>query len=637
MLQRLVLLSFLAALSISAWSQPNSPQDSVKKAAAWDVTAPHGPGNDIAFDTDEGTWMSLDVSPDGSTIVFDLLGDIYAIPFAGGEAKPLRAGASYDVQPRFSPDGNRISFTSDRDGIDNLWIMNADGTSPKQITKEKDRQVNNGVWTPDGQYLVGRKHYRNTRSLGAGEMWLNHVGGGNGLQLTKRRNWQQDAGEPAVSPDGRYLYWSEDVTPSGGFEYNKDPYGIIYAIQRLDRETGKVERYVDGAGGSVRPQPSPDGKTIAFVRRVRLQTVLYVYDIESGRDTPIYRDLSRDQQEAWAIFGVYPGFSWTPDNCSIVVWAGGKIRRIDVRTGAVTDIPFQVRSKHRITEAVRFAQDVAPDDFDVKMLRWASVSPDRKSVLFGALGKLYVRPLPDGHPRRLTTDDRNLEFYPSFSPDGKWIVYTTWNDDEMGAVRKVSARGGAPTVLTRTKGTFVEPSFSPDGKRIVYRRTGGDDLRGALYSRDRGIYSMSADGGSATLVTDEGALPRFNKTGDRVYLISGEGDKTALVSMGLAGEKRFVHLLSENAQEIALSPDEQWVALVERYHVYLAVFPRTGQAVNIGPASTDYPMKKLTRDAGNSISWSSDSRTLYWTLGPELFSRDVTNTFTFVPGAKDSV
>ncbi|MCI0706587.1 MAG: amidohydrolase family protein [Ignavibacteriae bacterium] len=625
---RYFLILLLPVLSLIAQSKDD------KK---WDISAQHGPAVDIELETSEGTWMAVDVSPDGKWIVFDLLGDIYSMPVSGGEAKALTSGSSYDVQPRFSPDGKKISFTSDRDGIDNIWVMDADGSNPKQITKEKERQVNNAVWMPDGNYVVGRKHYRNTRSLGAGEMWLFHIGGGNGLQLTKRRNWEQDAGEPAISPDGRYVYYSEDVTSGGGFQYNKDPYGVIYVVQRLDRETGKTEQYIRAAGGSARPQPSPDGKTIAFVRRVGLKSVLYLYDIESGRETPIYDNLSHDQQEVWAIFGVYPGFSWTPDNKHIVIWAQGKIWKLDVNSKQAVNIPFTVKVKHSITDAVRFPQDVSPDKFDVKALRWVTIAPDEKSVVYAALGKLWVRTIPSGTPKRVTRDEKNSEMFPSFSPDGKWIVYATWNDAEMGAIQKVRADGGSQTKLTTTKGTFAEPSFSADGKRIVFRKIGGNNLRGNLYSKETGVYWMSVDGGKVDLITDEGSRPRFAKSGDRIFLFSREGDKNALVSVGLMGEHRRVHLTSENAQEIELSPDEKWVGLVERYQAYLAPFPITGQAVSIGPNSSDYPMKKLTRDAANNLSWSGNSKKLYWSLGPELFSRDLTDTFTFMPGAKDSV
>ena len=612
--------------------------DTAKKAdAKWDVTAKHGPTADIEFDSDEGTWISCDVSPDGKRIVFDLLGDIYIMPITGGEAALLSGGTAYEEQPRFSPDGKKVSFTSDRDGCDNIWIMDADGKNPKQITKEKERQTNNAVWSHDGRFIVARKHYRNTRSLGSGEMWMYHIGGGDGLQLTKRRNWEQDAGEPCLSPDGRYLYYSEDVSPGGGFQYNKDPYGVIYVIQRLDMQTGKTDRFINGEGGSARPQVSPDGKTIAFVRRVRLKTVLYLYDIESGRETPIYDSLNRDAQETWAIFGVHPGFSWTPDGSHIVVSAKGHLWKIDVKTKAAVQIPFHVHVKQTIADAVRFPQVVAPDKFDVKMLRWVTVSPDQKSVIYTALGKLYIKSLPNGTPRRITNDEQNFEMYPSFSSDGQWIVYTTWNDKDYSNVWKVRPGGGGLKKITSHPGHYIEPAFSNDGKTILYHRIGGDGLRGDLYSKEQGIYRIPSDGGKATLVTEEGSNPTFNKTNDRIFLLSNEGEKTALISVGLNGEQRRVHLLSDNAEQILPSPDENWVAITERFNAYIAVFPKTGQAVSIGPNTSDYPIKRVTRDAGYNLNWSVDSKKLYWSLGPELFSRDLTNTFRFVDGAPDSI
>ncbi len=636
----LVLLGifFLFSSLFSQTAEPDtSKKDESKKEEKWDITAKHGPATEIEFDTDEGTWIAVDVSPDGKQIVFDLLGDIYIMSSIGGNATLLAGGSAYEVQPRFSPDGKKISFTSDRDGCDNIWIMDTDGKNPKQITKEKERQTNNAVWSPDGMNIVARKHYRNTRSLGAGEMWMYHIGGGDGLQLTKRRNWEQDAGEPSISPDGRYLFYSEDVSGGGGFQYNKDPYGVIYVIQRLDMEKGRTETFISGAGGSCRPQVSPDGKTIAFVRRVGLKSVLYLFDVESGKETPIYDGLNRDSQETWAMFGVHPGFSWMPDGKIIIISAKGKIWNINIKNKDATQIPFSVHVKQSITKAVRFPQEVSPEKFDVKMLRFATVSPDKKSVIYTALGKLWIRPLPEGTPKRLTNDETRFELFPAFSPDGKWIAFTTWNDEELGGVWKIKTDGKSQTKLTTEKGHFVEPSFSPDGKKIVFRKTGGDNLRGRTYSKEQGNYWMSSDGGKATLITEEGSTPMFNKTGDRIFLNSNEGDKSALVSVGLSGEQRRVHLTSDNADQIIQSPDEKWVAFSERFNAYIAVFPKTGQAVSIGPNTSDYPVKKITRDAGTYLNWSADSKTLYWSLGPELYTRDLTNTFKFVEGAKDSV
>ncbi|MEX0601446.1 MAG: hypothetical protein WD205_12425, partial [Rhodothermales bacterium] len=220
----------------SLFALPAPAQDA--SPAEWDVNAAHGPADTVRFTTDEGTWMNLTVSPDGETIAFDLLGDIYTLPITGGRAQRITSGPAFDVQPAFSPDGTRLAFTSDRGGGDNIWVIDVDGTDARQISKESFRLPNGPAWTPDGQYLLARKHFTSRRSLGAGEVWMYHISGGSGLQITERNNDQQDQGnEIAVSPDGRYVYFSEDLTPGETFEYNKDPNPGIYGIRRLDRET----------------------------------------------------------------------------------------------------------------------------------------------------------------------------------------------------------------------------------------------------------------------------------------------------------------------------------------------------------------------------------------------------------------
>lgn len=353
------------------------------KEKTWDVSNPEGNWNhkDLNLSTDEGTWMNLDVSPDGNQIVFDMLGDIYIMDADGGKATILREGLPFEIQPRFSPDGQSISFTSDAGGGDNIWIMDVDGNNAKQVTKEKFRLLNNAVWTPDGNYLIARKHFTSQRSLGAGEMWMYHKTGGMGLQLTKRKNDQQDVNEPCLSPDGQYLYYSEDVYPGGFFQYNKDPNSQIYVINRYDREKGKTERVTGGPGGAARPQVSKDGKKLAFIKRVRTKTVLYIHDLETAEEWPLYDGLNKDQQEAWAIFGVYPNFGWMPNNEDIVIWSGGKINRININSLEMVNIPFQAEATIKIAEALEFDTPVSPESFDVKVIRHAVTSPDEKVIV----------------------------------------------------------------------------------------------------------------------------------------------------------------------------------------------------------------------------------------------------------------
>jgi imidazolonepropionase-like amidohydrolase/Tol biopolymer transport system component len=602
------------------------------------VTRPPGPARDVALDVDEGTWMNLDVSPDGQEIAFDLLGDIYLLPIAGGDAKALTNGHAWDMQPRFSPDGKRIAFTSDRGGGDNVWVMDRDGANAKAVTKETFRLLNSPAWTPDGEYIAARKHFTSRRSLGAGEIWLYHRAGGEGLQMTKRPNDQKDLGEPAFSPDGRHLYYSQDATSGTAFEYNKNVHDQIYVIQRLDRETGEVERYVTGAGGSIRPTPSHDGKRLAFVRRVGVKTTLFVKDLDSGRERPVFDGLERDMQETWAIHGVYPAMAWTPDNRGVVLWAGGKVHRVDVDRGTVSVIPFRVKATHRIAEALRLPVDAEPERWPVRMLRWAQVSPRGDEVVYEALGRLWVRDLPEGRPRRLTTQDDHFELYPSWSRDSRQIVYVSWDDEKLGSVRLVEAVGGASRVVTSEPGHYVEPAISPDGGRVVFRKVTGGFLTSPLWSASNGIFWAPASGGRATLVTRRGRLPHFGAASDRVYLLRPEEeDKRALVSIELDGSDERSHLLSETATEFRVSPDERWVAFREGFNAFIVPFARTGKSQDIGHKTKAVPVARVSKDAGEYLHWSGDSRSLHWSLGPELFTRDLTESFTFVAGAPEKL
>ncbi|RXF69762.1 amidohydrolase family protein [Arcticibacter tournemirensis] len=605
---------------------------SQQKSATWNIDKPTGPVKTVSIYTDEGTWMNLDVSPDGKEIVFDLLGDIYKIPATGGAAVLLSGGMAFDVQPRFSPNGKYISYTSDKGGADNIWVMNADGTGKRAVSKETFRLLNNAVWTPDNQYLIARKHFTASRSLGAGEMWMYHISGGDGVQLTKRKNDQQDAGEPAVSPDGKYLYYSEDVSPGPYFQYNKDPNGEIYAIKRLNRETGETDEVAGGPGGAVRPQPSPDGRMLAFVKRVRLKSVLYLQDLSTGEEWPVYDDLSRDQQEAWAIFGVYPGFAWTPDSKNIIFYAKGKIRNLDIASQVVKEIPFDVTSNQTVAEALHFEQTVFKDEFDAKMIRQATTSPDGKMIAFNAAGYIYTKTLPDGEPKRIT-EGTDFEFEPDFSPDGKWLVFVSWNDETKGTLNKLDLRSGRVTPLTTEKGFYYSPKFSNKSDKVVYRKGTGNYSLGFTFGKNPGIYVISVNGGDPVKISENGIRPQFSSNDSRIFFQSHEGDKKAFKSMDLNGGNVRTHYLSTYANQFVPSPDGKWLAFTELFNAYITPLVASANGLELSAENKSLPLTKVTRDAGTYLHWSRDSKKLNWTLGSQYFSREIKNSFSFVEGA----
>ena len=632
---------FLSMLMLCLFCFNSAMSQGDKKT--WDVNDPEGDWNwkDVKFETNEGTWMNLDVSPDGKSIVFDMLGDIYTLSLNGRKANAIRSGVAWEVQPRFSPDGEKILFTSDAGGADNCWTMDANGENAKQITKEDFRLLNNGVWMPDGNYIVARKHFTSGRSLGAGEMWMYHKTGGSGVQLTKRKNDQQDVNEPVISPDGKYMYYSEDVYPGGYFQYNKDPNSQIYVIKKYDFEKGETSTLVSGPGSAFRPQVSNDGKKLAFIKRIRTKTVLCILDLETGQEYAIYDGLSKDQSEAWAIFGVYPGYDWMPGDKELVISGLGKIWKVNAKSGVATEVPFVAEVKTKVAETIQVKNDAHQDKFSAKVLRGLKTSPEGNEVIFNAVGYLWQKQLKSGKAKRLT-DGQDFEFEPSYSPDGNTVVYVTWDDERMGEVRLMDLRTMVSKTLTDKPGIYRSPSFSPDGKSVVYRKDGGNGHQGYIHCIDPGIYLIAdLTKPESKFLTGSGSDPVFSEDGKRIYCQTGGyifGSLTkSFDSFDLNGQDRKTHFDGKYAQKYVISPDNKWVAWSELYKVFIAPFPSVGQKIGLTSSTKAVPVAQVAKDAGINIHWSGQSDELFWTLGNEYYSDKLTERFKFLEGSVDSI
>lgn len=613
----------------------DAPADSADAEAAGDL--PLQPGRTLSGTFTEGSWISVDVSPDGATVVFDFLGDLYTVPLAGGDAARLTSGMAFDAQPRWSPDGQWIVFTSDRDGGQNIWMMRADGSDTVQISKGEANRAESPDFTPDGDYVVATMGMGNFRFGGNPKLRLFHVDGGGGVDLIEGDNPPKTLGA-TVSPDGRWI-WYAQRTSGGDWTYNAPL--PQYEIRAYDRDTGESYDRIGRWGGAFRPTLSPDGRHLVYGTRHDATTGLRIRDLETGDDRWLAHPVQHDDQESRATLDVLPGMSFTPDGGELVASYGGRIWRIPVDGGPAVAVPFRVQAEVPLGPAVDFDYPIEDTPtFTVRQIRDAVPSPDGSRLAFTALDRLYVSDADGSDPRRLTDAQGVSEHQPTWSPDGRSIAYATWSETGEGGIYRVSVEGGAAQRLTTDPGIWVSPAWSPDGDRIValrgFARDFLTDAGPGAAGAARELAWIPATGGDATTIMPAGnrSAPHFAGDGERIHLFRSPD---ALVSVRWDGtdEKTHVQVRGGRApgQTTGQSPSvvrmapvgDQAMALIQG-QLFTVTVPRVGEAPTISVGNSDnaaFPAAKLTRFGAEFPAWSGDGRSVHWSLGNAHFVYDL--------------
>lgn len=582
----------------------------------WDVTIPRGETREISFETDRGTWMSVDVSPDGTWLSFDLLGRIYRLPIGGGDAACLTcdAGLAIDRQPSISPDGASIAFVSDRSGQDDLWIMHADGANPRGVLEEATARVSEPTWMPDGEWIALVR----TAWTGDGEretaLRLVHRDGGTGLALVDegRPSW------PDPAPDGRSLAFHHRQT--GG----DDLFSGGVQIARIELDSGRRDAITSGvgarqdrgsSGGAFAPRLSPDGSTLAFARRLPdgslvwrghelgARTTLWLRDLRTGTERLLLDPIEVDHARTGKSSRALPGYDWHPDGGSLVLSRFGRLERVDAETGRTEEIPFRATVARSASEAARAENSIGDGPFLVRFPRWQTLS-STGVLAFEAVGRVWIQ-APGEPAERITEGAGPLETSPAWSPDGRTLAYVTWGRPDEGHLRVVDIDTGMHRTLTAGAGEYLHPAWSPDGDELAVARGSGATWRGRGLTRNEwwDVGTVPATGGEMRVLDRvpgthreerlQAVRPSWGPDG-RLFFHETRDDDAHLFSVPAGGGPRREHLRVRYADELVVAGDRRQVAFQWANEVFTAPLPDVSESLGA-------PRIDPTKDRGGSL------------------------------------
>jgi Tol biopolymer transport system component len=653
-------------------------KDTVKYTTYKDL--PLKPTRKIEFNTTEGSWMSIDVSPDGNTIAFDLMGDIYTVPMAGGTATVVSKGIAFETHPRFSPDGNKILFTSDRSGSDNIWYIDRVKEDTIQLTKERVDDFPSAVWTPDGDYIIATKGRRTPKLV------MYHKDGGGGVPLIDQPV-QLKTIDPFVAQNGRYVYYSQRF---GSWNYNAQL--PQYQIGVYDKENAKTRTITSRYGSAFTPTLSKDNQWMAYGARYEDKTGLVLRNMNTGEEKWLAYPVQRDEQESIAPMGVLPGMAFTPDSKFLVASYGGKIWKINIADGKSTGLPFNVNISLELGPHLDFKYPIKDTTHALAtQIRDAIPSADGKKLAFTVLDRLYVMDYPKGTPKRVTANNFT-EAFPVWNADGTQLAFVTWQDDLGGNIHKtvLGPKGPVTTKLTAEPGVYFEIAWAPND-RIIFSRAGTRIYKEAIDPFVSGaeieLGWIPAAGGAVTVIDKANGRgnPHFNKNyPDRIFFTSPGGtltsmkwdatdEKTHVKITGITtygsiaegddhGHNGKSPLMSRNAQYflnncmlketnerevqlpsaaavITMSPSNYKALAQVNNEIYVVTIPQAGKTVNISvadPNSSNFPARKLTDIGGEWPFWEASGQKVHWSIGNGHFVYDLKKAEAFDDSVKAS-
>lgn len=567
----------------------------------------------LSFEATEGTWISLDVSPDGQHITFDLLGHIYTMSIDGGTAQSLTEGSSWNMFPRYSPDGKKLLFTSDRDGSNDIWVMDLEGKELNNVSG-MELPVHQGTWSTDGLHIFGT-----------------------GLNMKVRHPVYQfnfyGEKQELIPPGSRAPVTHFEMHPTNKLIYFEHGDGRLYRsgarIKTYHTETGEVSLYIDRPGGACNPTLSPDGRKLAYVHRDDRKTVLVIHDLETRKEQIICRNLDYDRLDSGSFYGAYPNMSWHPSGNEIYVYFGGGIQAVNVKTGQIRKIQFTATVNREMKKTLRFKVNIPEKKARTRSHRWGQRTS--KGILFEALGDFYLK---KGDKLKNLTNSSDHETNPIYDEKLKKCFFASWNDTDLGAIYSMNLTGRNRKKLTSKPSQYGSLALSDDGKKLAFVRGRGSLMNGNHIEgqSDFELVVLNLNGEEQKITDIEWSSNRYAKRpptvlfgpDDNLFFTEYVGDSLTLKTISLSGQEERTLYIFSNATRAVISPTLEWIAFREYHRSYITPFEFIGKPVTISAADGKGFTKRVDiNEDGDFMEWTKDGKVLQWTRGKYFYEKSL--------------
>ncbi len=538
-------------------------------------TSATGAAETIAIRVSEGTELGFDLSPDGRSIVFDLLGQLWLVPAKGGNARPITDAVrdtAEDLDPSFSPDGLRVVFRGERNGRTGLWLLDLDSGGPRQLTQLPDPDAYEGgaAWSPDGRVIA---FVRVLPPDTSGGRWRSTIV----FLDVASRAMRELAVEGIPGPDVRDPVWVR-----GGER-------IAFVASSPQGEAGGRVWMVDPAGGQASPVTGDAVRALAPTFAPEGRRVAYFAPDSAGRIQVWVQEISGSEAAGPPTCVTnHPDVTptrvrWTPDGTGLVYSADGRLWKVAPLGGRPAQIYFTAalsfsRPRHALPPA-RFPE---PGQQQVaRGFMGLALSPEGSQIGVLALGKLWVIPV-GGAPRAVADVPLRVSFL-AWSPDGTEVAWSA------GAVDKedlfaTDLTTGATRRITALPGRELFPAYSPDGRHLAFVHELDDARLRVVGARATAVADTARTRDLGSIGMDWSSPPQWSPESDGLLVSGGFslGKRGGATLIPLSGGRGAVPRFPDAPLFLQWTPQHR-IVFVRHDRLWQAPFDHTGMPADPQP------------------------------------------------------